>query len=75
VNGFGATTLAAGASTTFTVEVTAATAGDYSGSISFGTNLSPLAPQEGVLIPAGTTGPTFSLPVQGEVIGISDFRL
>jgi hypothetical protein len=69
---FGATTLAPGASTTFTVELTATTAGDYSGSISFGTNL----PAGGAGVPpAGTTGATFSLPVQGEVIGLSDFRL
>jgi hypothetical protein len=36
--GFGSTTLAPGASTTFTVSLSAAAAGSYSGQVSFGTN-------------------------------------
>src|SRR5262249_15401076 len=36
--GFGSTTVAPGASTTFTLKLTALTAGSYSGTVSFGTN-------------------------------------
>jgi hypothetical protein len=73
---FSATTLAPGASTTFMVALSASAAGDAAGSISFGTNLSPLpAGEGGPNPPAGTVGPTFSVPIQGEVIGLSDFRL
>jgi uncharacterized protein (DUF2141 family) len=38
VSGFGSTTLAAGSSTTFTVRLDAASAGSYSGQVSFGTS-------------------------------------
>jgi hypothetical protein len=38
VSGFGTTTLAPGASTTFTVRLDAATLGNFSGQVSFGTN-------------------------------------
>ncbi|MGH3261246.1 MAG: choice-of-anchor D domain-containing protein, partial [Trebonia sp.] len=73
---FLATTLAPGASTTFSVALTSAAAGDYSGSITFGTNL-PNAPTGtvGVASPPGTVGATFSLPIQGEVLALSGFRL
>ena len=58
---FSATTIVPGDSATFTVELPATAAGDFSGSISFGTNLANI--------------PTYSLPIQGEVIGLSNFRL
>jgi subtilisin family serine protease len=51
---FGSTSLAPGASTSFTVSLTAATVGSYSGNISFATN--------------DPTAPTFSFGVAGTVV-------
>ena len=60
-SGFGATTLATGASTTFTVRMNATTAGSYSGAISFVTN----DPDEN----------PFNFNVSGTVTAASAFRI